>query len=441
MASSISSEKKIAADILLSFIFRSSSALCAFLLVPITLNYLDKSLYGLWMTILAFINWAAVFDLGINNGLRTKLIYAFAQKDNDLAQREITTTYNIMLLFCLTTIAILLVVFQWINWNELFNYPQLQLGTVIVISLAFYVFKLFTDLINAVLLADQKTWLFNLIFFLSNILSLLAVVILQSLPVKQKLLILATLLTAIPLVISALSNVFLFSTTYRSIRPRFFKIHSNLAFSTISQGLRFFILQLSVLIIFSTDNIIIIRIFSASHVATYNICYKLFSIFTIVWTVILTPFWSAFGDAYHKKDFDWIKSRVHQLLCFWLLLNLGLLVTLCFVNRIYDLWIGHPTNIPFSLSVFTALFISIFSLSNIYVYFINGIGKLYIQLITSVATGLVNIPLAIFFAKNLDFGLSGIMAATCICLSVNPIVSFIQYRKLITGNAKGIWNR
>jgi hypothetical protein len=37
--------------------------------------------------------------------------------------------------------------------------------------------------------------------------------------------------------------------------------------------------------------------------------------------------------------------------------------------------------------------------------------------------------------------LSGIMAATCICLSVNPIVSFIQYRKLITGNAKGIWNR
>ena len=89
---------KIHADIAFSFIFRALAAACSFILVPLTLNYLDEKIYGLWLTIFAFINWTNVFDLGINNGLKTKLIYAFSQNDFDLARKETSTVYNIMLL-------------------------------------------------------------------------------------------------------------------------------------------------------------------------------------------------------------------------------------------------------------------------------------------------------------------------------------------------------
>jgi Na+-driven multidrug efflux pump len=151
------------------------------------------------------------------------------------------------------------------------------------------------------------------------------------------------------------------------------------------------------------------------------------------------PYWSAFGDAYHKQNFDWIRTTIKRLFRLWLLLDLGLIVTLFFVNDIYRLWVGESIHVPFSLSVLNALFISLFSLANIYIYFINGIGKVRFQLITSIIIGLVNIPLSILFAKYFHWGITGIMAATCLCIAVNPTFGYFQYKKLITGRAKGIW--
>lgn len=431
---------KIHTDIAFSFVFRALAAACSFILVPITLNYLDEKIYGLWLTIFAFINWTNVFDLGINNGLKTKLIYAFSQNDFGLARKATSTVYNLMLLIVSALIALLLISSLFVNWNEVFNYPEiLDLRPVVLIPMVFFILKLYTDLIHSVILADRKTWVANTLYFLNGFASIAGVWMLTFFEVENRILWVAIVLGVMPFLVSLLSNVFFFTTIYKKIRPRFLRIDKTLIRGTLSNSLSFFIIQLSILVLMSTDNLIIIHLFTPEDVTVYSICYKFFTLFTIGWTTLIMPYWSAFGAAYYQNNFDWIRKTVRRLVRLWLLLNLALIATLVFVDDIYRLWVGEEIKVPFSLSVWNAVFISLFSLANIYIYFINGIGKIRFQLITSIIIGIANIPLAILFAKYLQLGLTGVMIATCLCIAVNPTFGYYQYKQLITGRAKGIW--
>ena len=44
-------------------------------------------------------------------------------------------------------------------------------------------------------------------------------------------------------------------------------------------------------------------------------------------------------------------------------------------------------------------------------------------------------------AKSLDFGVVGVMISTIICIAPGVIFSRIQFKKIISETAKGIWNQ
>ena len=62
------------------------------------------------------------------------------------------------------------------------------------------------------------------------------------------------------------------------------------------------------MVLFSTDNFIISKLFGPEEVVPYNIAFKYFSIITMVYSILLTPYWSSFTEAYTKNDFVWIKK-------------------------------------------------------------------------------------------------------------------------------------
>ena len=74
------------------------------------------------------------------------------------------------------------------------------------------------------------------------------------------------------------------------------------------------------------------------------------------------------------------------------------------------------------------------------VYFINGIGKIKLQLIISIVTGILNIPLSIFFARFFQLGSAGVILGTIISITPFIILIPIQYKKIINKQAYGIWN-
>ena len=58
--------------------------LISLLLVPLTIDYLNPTQYGIWITLMSVIAWFNFFDIGLGNGLRNKFATAKAEnKEHD----------------------------------------------------------------------------------------------------------------------------------------------------------------------------------------------------------------------------------------------------------------------------------------------------------------------------------------------------------------------
>jgi Na+-driven multidrug efflux pump len=86
-----------------------------------------------------------------------------------------------------------------------------------------------------------------------------------------------------------------------------------------------------------------------------------------------------------------------------------------------------------------ALYVTISNWNNIYASFINGSGKIRLQLYSSIAVGIVNIPLSIVLAKYCGLGITGVVFASCACLIVSSFWAPLQYSKIVNKTATGIW--
>jgi Na+-driven multidrug efflux pump len=77
--------------------------------------------------------------------------------------------------------------------------------------------------------------------------------------------------------------------------------------------------------------------------------------------------------------------------------------------------------------------------NNIFGYVLGGIGKIKLGMYTSILVGILNIPLAIFFVKNLNMGLYGVILSNISCLLISSIVSPIQVYYFIFSKNKNIF--
>ena len=55
-------------------------------------------------------------------------------------------------------------------------------------------------------------------------------------------------------------------------------------------------------------NIIISRVQRSEVVTQYNLAYRFFNVLLMVVVIVLNPFWSAFTEAYAKRDYNWMRS-------------------------------------------------------------------------------------------------------------------------------------
>jgi len=75
------------------------------------------------------------------------------------------------------------------------------------------------------------------------------------------------------------------------------------------------------------------------------------------------------------------------------------------------------------------------------VYFINGVGKIRLQLWGGMITALTVIPLNILLAKIFGLGPAGVSLGMALSLLPWGFVWQIQMRKILKGEARGIWDK
>lgn len=435
--------KNITHHIGVSFLYKSGSIITSFLLVPLTIDYLNTENYGVWLTISSFISWFAFFDIGLGNGLRNKFAEAKTLGNYKDAQAFVSTAY-----FTIGSISLLLIfgflgVNQFLNWTHLFNTNsslQSELSLLLPIIFAFFALQLIVNLVTNIYQANQNHSIQGKIQFFGQALSLLAIWLLTKTN-QSSLLIFGSVFSALPVLILVGLNFFAFRTTFKTFKPKFSLWKKKYLKEITGLGFKFFVVQIAAMILFSTDNFIISKLFGPEAVVPYNIAFKYFSLVTMAYTIIITPYWSSFTEAYAKKDFEWIKKSVSNIQKLWLLVPIGLIGMVFLADWFYQLWVGDKVLVPLKLSLSMALFVVLLTFNMIYVNFINGVGKIQLQLITSLISMTINIPLSIYLGKYLGWGPTGVILATCFSLVYSVILRPIQYYKLINNNAKGIWNK
>jgi O-antigen/teichoic acid export membrane protein len=330
-----------------------------------------------------------------------------------------------------------------LSWSAILNVPpamNAELTRLACIVFMFFCIRLVAGLIGTILLADQQPAFSTLFEVLISALSLVAIIVLTRV-LPGSLFWLGACMSGAMVLVPIAGNVWLFRGRYREFSPSFRYVHVAHARGLMHIGVQFFLLQIAGLVLFTGSNIIIIKLFGPSEVTQYNIAYKYFGVPAGIFTVVLTPFWSAYTDAYARGDIDWILMTFKRLKRTMIWFTVAVVVMVALADQAYTLWIGHAVHVPFTLSAAVGAYVVIVAWSSIFSYFINGTGKIRLQLLVAIPTSVAMVPLAVFLAGSLGLGSTGVVLAICIVLLPGTVLWPMQTRRLLSKRATGIWSQ
>lgn len=434
--------KRVKREIVLSFIIKFFSLAITILLVPLTIDYLDKERYGVWLTLTSVFSWFSFFDIGLGNGMRNKVAAAISNNDANLAKEYISTTYASLALIFIFIIIAFQVINPFVSWQSVLNttsisVKELYLVTSVVFTL--FLLRFIFQVIGIIYIALQRPSVNNALNTLGNLAAFILILFLFKISKEGDLLSLGIILTGIPLIVFIIASFIAFSGQLKHLRPDLKSVRSFHVKDLLNLGFKFFIIQIAAVLLFSSANVIISQLFSPNEVVVYNTALKYYQVPIMVEGIIMMPIWSAVTEAYARGDLNWLRSAINKLNIVSCIMAVFIIGMTLISPLVYKLWMGDRVFIPYSLSIMMAAYATINIFLAPYTSFINGIGKMKLSVRLVIITLLFYVPLAILFAKL--FGNSaGIMCAICLLNITGLYFQPKQLNKILNGTAKGIWN-
>ncbi len=417
-----------------SFIIKGVSIIINLALIPLTINYLTPIKYGVWLTISSTLAWINFFDIGLGHGLRNKLAEALAHNEMEKAKSYVSTAYVSISILCTLLFLLFAAVNQFINWNTVLNIPENideNMRSIALIIFSMFSIQFILQLINSILLGNQQPAKVSLNSVISNLIVLAGIILLMKFT-NGSLFFIAFLFSMIPVLVLLVVNIYYFKTHFKSYSPEIKYFDFSVLKDVLSLGVKFFIIQVSVLIFYATTNFLICNYLGSPELVTpYNIAFRYFGVITMVFSIINGPSWSACTEAYAKQDFIWIKKLVRRLIKIWFIMAFLALFMLLFSDYAYHLWIGDKVKVDFKISLFMMLYATLVTFGNIFIVVLNGIGKVKLQMIINVIGMLAFIPLSYFLAVTMALGVPGIILSTIICSLYGPLVAPFELNRLL----------
>lgn len=428
-------------NIVVLFAIKGIGMIIGFVLVPMTINYLDPTRYGIWLTLSTFVTWLALFNVGLGSGLGFRLAEAIAKNDLTKARIYVSTTYAGLLLIFAGVYILFFTINFFLDWTVILNTSKDlkdELSLLVKIVFLFFCFQFVINLIYTIAFAKQEPALTQLFGILGSLLSLLGIYLLTVFT-HGRLIFLGVLLAGVPLITGLMISIILFSTRYKDIKPSYRFVRFSELKNILNIGLKFFFIQIIGLILYESNTIIIAQLFGPTEVTTYSIAFRYFGLATFIFTTILSPYCAAFTDAYYKGELDWIRKAMRNLKFIWIGLICIVAIFFLLSKFAIHLWLGDKVILRMELYFFMGLYVLINALAAIYSSFLNGIGKVMSQFYISIGIAIIHIPLTIFLCHR--FGIVGVMSSVLIFGPISLIMYDLQYKRILFGTAKGIWNK
>lgn len=426
-------------NIIASFFIKGFSILISLLLVPMTLGYVSPEIYGVWLTISSILHWLTYMDVGFTLGLKNRLTECLAKNDYEKGRSLVSTTYFIMTVIFLPVGIILYTVSPLIDWCSILNVSQgnneIIIKTIQVVTI-FVALQMIVNVFLAVVAAYQKTALSSLFNVVGQFFSLIIIYSMTHF-VEPSLYNLAYAYSMMPVVIIAVSSLIFYCTSMKRIAPGIKSINLSYTKDLWNLGAKFFIIQVQQIILYQATNILISNLAGPESVTQYNIAYKILNVVVMVYSIILTPLWPAFTDAYTKKEFKWMNNIYKKMVRVYGAVFIAITLIVIASPILYKIWIGDNVEIPFILTVAIAIYTLIHSWDSLQVILINGTGCVKLQTYVILIGLVLHIPLSMFLGQYI--GIYGVIASMSIINLIYACFFTTQIRKIIKQTATGIW--
>jgi O-antigen/teichoic acid export membrane protein len=407
----------------MSGFYKGVSGLCLFISIRLLLDYLGNDNYGLWVLVFTLFQLVLLMDFGIQSSLKTKIPVLIHEQKLELIKSYIKSTYKISG-YIAAFIFISFLFFSFLlDFKSFFNIEFQSKSFVtflFVLNVFFFCINFVANIHKSLYVAFLKGKYSEESLAVNQIGLLLLFVILISLfpniTSEEKL-----------IAISTINGLFTFLVNlYYTFR--FFKMES-LNLSTklkagkefikgiLKLGFKYMIIQVGILIIFSSDNYIISNAFSPTEVTPYEIVNKLFQFPLMILFAIISPLWSMFAKNYIEKNKDSLLNSFKKFNLYFIGISVLVLIGILISPYIISLWIKEPIAIPKYLILLTGIVTLLRIFTNFYAFFLYGIGNLNLYIYILLISVLIKIPLSYYFL-GLGFGINSVVISSLVLMTI-----------------------
>ncbi len=322
----------------LSALFSKGVVLLAnFVSIPIAVRYLGAESFGVWMTISAGLSMLLVLDLGVANSLTNFISEAYARDDRAHASTYATTALAVMAGFALALGVAAWRVWPLLDWRKLFHLSSAldapAVGRAAAAGLAVFLVGLPAGLGAKILGGYQELRIANLFVAAGSVLNLLSMVALVRLHAGLAALAAAS---SAALVASNLACLLWIWCVHKPwLFPRLRHLEGAAARRMMRTGSEFFVLQVSGLVAFNSDNLVLTHYLGPAQVASYSVAWRLTGYAAIAQTLVAPALWPAFSEAFARGDLAWVRKTFRRTL--WI--TMGSAVGFALVFAVWGRWL------------------------------------------------------------------------------------------------------
>jgi len=375
----------------LSFAFgmaaKGGTALATLLAIPVLLDALGPTRFGLWMTIASLLTVLAFADLGIGNAV-VNTVATHAGQDNSSAVRVwLTNAAALLSAVAVAWVVVLVLGYRSIAWDRVLpTAPEAavaEFGPSMAMVIACVSIGLPLAAILRVQTALQRGYAAQAWLLATSLASLVAVVVLarSGAPLSW----MALAFAGIPVLANAL-NAFLFFRANATWRPALEWVDLTVARRIARAGLMFLIPQLALSLGVATDSLLIAHFIGPHAVADYVPPAKVFALLSLVASVATAPLWPAYAEALARRDRQWIREAfLRSLLLVSTTAALGAVVLAVAMPSIIEFWLGRPVALAAPLLVGLACWSVVESCGIAVSMLLNGLNTLRTQAMLALA--------------------------------------------------------
>ncbi|MFI9640569.1 lipopolysaccharide biosynthesis protein [Micromonospora sp. NPDC051925] len=384
-------------------------------ITPACFRYLGDQRYGLWMAITALTGMAWFADLGLGNGLLTRL----SQLTGDPRQqaREVSSAFATLGVVAVLLLAALVVVTPVVPWAELFAVRDpavaAQAPTLVLICFGSFAVNMPLSLIQRVQYARGEMVQSN-VWQSAGALAAMAVVLVAIAAGWGPLTVIAGAVLAVP-VTNLLNTVTYFWSSDPADRPGPRLVHRATVVGLLRLGLQFFALTTMSSIALNVDNPLIANILGLATAAHYAVVGKLFGVLWIFVGLVGMTVWPVNGAALARGEVAWVRRNTRRMvLLYGLVVGAAGVVLVGYGHRLIELWVGGVDRSTIRLPVLVGLasWSFLVAITSPLIMVQNSIGLLRPQFVGWALFLLLATVLKIWGLRQ--FGLAGLPAAACV---------------------------